>query len=403
VLAVRLALRNVWRNPARSLVTTAAVVAGVAVLVLGEAVIGGLEENIVRGEVDARSSHVLIRGADAGPFLTADALLSVPPALSQALEARAAAWTERLVFPVRATRGTREVRLTVYGIEPDRDAHVFPRTTWRLDGREPGPGELLLSAAAARALEANVGDIVGIEVASVGGALDAARWTVSGRYTTGNPALDRFCAFAQRSDADALLHADGRASHVAVRLPSRAEAAAFASKVAPDAPPGSTVRTWVDETADMMALQAVRQRALELLVGALLAMSASGIANTMFMAIHERTQEIGTLRALGMTRVSVAVTLTLEGAILGALGSGLGVGLAAVVVAHGHTAGIDLGPLLSRAGGALPIASMLYLPLQPGVWSAAASFGLLVAVVGSAVPAWVGAGGHPADAMRGST
>jgi len=49
------------------------------------------------------------------------------------------------------------------------------------------------------------------------------------------------------------------------------------------------------------------------------------VANTMGTAILERTREIGTLRALGMKRRSVNLLFSLEGAMLGFLGSILGI------------------------------------------------------------------------------
>jgi hypothetical protein len=48
------------------------------------------------------------------------------------------------------------------------------------------------------------------------------------------------------------------------------------------------------------------------------------VANTINMAVGERTGEIGTLRALGMKRGPVRSMFLIEGAMLGAVGAGLG-------------------------------------------------------------------------------
>jgi ABC-type lipoprotein release transport system permease subunit len=64
-----------------------------------------------------------------------------------------------------------------------------------------------------------------------------------------------------------------------------------------------------------------------LLTSVLLIIIAVGIMNTLWIAIRERTREIGTLRAIGMRRRAVMVMFVLEAFCLGALGTALGAGL----------------------------------------------------------------------------
>ncbi|MBA7697653.1 ABC transporter permease YtrF [subsurface metagenome] len=49
------------------------------------------------------------------------------------------------------------------------------------------------------------------------------------------------------------------------------------------------------------------------------------VINTMGMAVLERTREIGTLRALGLKRRGVSLLFAIEGAMLGFLGTILGI------------------------------------------------------------------------------
>lgn len=68
------------------------------------------------------------------------------------------------------------------------------------------------------------------------------------------------------------------------------------------------------------------------------------VANTMSMAVIERTQEIGTLRALGLRRGAVRRLFVAEGAILGVLGATLGVGLGVAVAMAINHAGMTWTP-----------------------------------------------------------
>jgi putative ABC transport system permease protein len=52
-----------------------------------------------------------------------------------------------------------------------------------------------------------------------------------------------------------------------------------------------------------------------------------GIVNTLALSIFERTREIGLLRAVGMTRRQLASTIRYEAAIVGLIGTILGLGL----------------------------------------------------------------------------
>ncbi len=101
------------------------------------------------------------------------------------------------------------------------------------------------------------------------------------------------------------------------------------------------VTNWEDEIAFVQwTLTAITWLSF-VLIGILLAIIAVGIMNTLWIAIRERTREIGTLRAIGMQRTGVlamflveALSLSLASALFGAL---LGLLVCALInAAHLH-------------------------------------------------------------------
>jgi putative ABC transport system permease protein len=91
------------------------------------------------------------------------------------------------------------------------------------------------------------------------------------------------------------------------------------------------VTSWEDELSFIMwtyrALQALSFILMVILIGIMVA----GIMNTLWIAIRERTREIGTLRAIGMQKLGVARLFLFEAVMLGIIGALVGVALGAFV------------------------------------------------------------------------
>lgn len=92
------------------------------------------------------------------------------------------------------------------------------------------------------------------------------------------------------------------------------------------------VTTWEDELSYMMWTFTALQGLSFLLMLILLAIMIAGIMNTLWIAIRERTREIGTLRAIGMQQTGVARLFLFEAGMLGVLGAAAGVILGGIVI-----------------------------------------------------------------------
>jgi putative ABC transport system permease protein len=108
--------------------------------------------------------------------------------------------------------------------------------------------------------------------------------------------------------------------------------------------------TWEDEQAVLRWLVRGLNALSGVLVFFLMALISVGMTNSMWIAIRERTKEIGTLRAIGMSRFRVLCMFLAEGFLLGLFSTALGAVVGAVA-----------GTLLNRAQIPLPMGAQLIL------------------------------------------
>jgi putative ABC transport system permease protein len=103
--------------------------------------------------------------------------------------------------------------------------------------------------------------------------------------------------------------------------------------------------SWEEETAVFQWSIKAMDGLTAILTVVLLIIIAIGIMNSMWIAIRERTREIGTLRAIGMQRLRIGVMFVIEAFTLAALGTTLGalLGLVVVGVLNGAHIGIPPG------------------------------------------------------------
>jgi len=82
--------------------------------------------------------------------------------------------------------------------------------------------------------------------------------------------------------------------------------------------------TWRDEVLILTWVLTAVDTVSFALVSVLVVLIGIGIMNSMGISVRERTNEIGTLRAIGMGRVSVLLMFVTEAGLLGAIATGFG-------------------------------------------------------------------------------
>lgn len=136
------------------------------------------------------------------------------------------------------------------------------------------------------------------------------------------------------------------------------------------------VTTWEDEVSFLTWILTALTTLSAVLLSILALIIAVGVMNTMWIAVRERTSEIGTLRAIGMGRGQVLLLFLLESLVLGLVAATVGALLGAAVAFAVDRAHLDI-PI--EALRVILMSDALHLVVRPShVAIAAGALSLLV-------------------------
>jgi putative ABC transport system permease protein len=238
-----------------------------------------------------------------------------------------------------------------------------------IEGRmfDSGKREIIVSRRLAQRFDnMNVGSTVKVGVREL---------KVVGHFDAGGSAFDSE-AWMDADEARSLFSRDNYCS-VLVRPVSEAAGKTLGDRLEADkrlalrAVP--EVKYYSELTKTAMPIRFAGKRlAIAMSIGAVLA-----AMNTMYASVGARTREIGTLRVMGFQRVSIVISILIEGAFLASIGGLFGCGLALLL--NGYRAGTFNFQTFGE--------TVFELKLTPEIAAQAIVFAAIVGIIGSLLPA----------------
>lgn len=402
----RVALRFLREGRMQTLLIIVGVAAGVAVIAYISALINGLQSNTLAKTLGAQA-HISLRAPD--DLVTPAALPVAGAAVLTETQPRAqrlrsvANWQalvpllERLpdvagVSPMvsgsgLALRGEASQAIALMGVDLDRYDRVVGLRSKVVSGSPRLlPGEAIVGRELAQDLGVRVGDRLTVQTGGAGGTVsDAVR--VTALVDLGVKDLNRRTVIVPLRAAQSLLALPGGATQIDLTLKDVWVAQTLASELQTRLP--YKIESWQESNAQLVSALNAQSISTAIIRGVVLAVVVLGIASVLVVSVVQKGREIGILRAMGATRGQVLRVFLVQGAVVGVLGSVLGLLLAvALIWVFTHfVRGSDGLPLFSIA---LPPAMALQVALIASVC------GVLAAVA----PARRAAALDPAQAIR---
>ncbi len=406
IFYLRLALRNALRKPVRTVITASSVVIGVSMIILAWAFLDGLDSAIIDGQVHCDSGHFRI--AAKGFFENEEEAgldwLIEDPEQAMALLRAAGDFRlyPRLTFPGRLSDGRYSTMASGVGIDPASTFAEFRLPMkQRLDPRkQDGLGPIWLGANLAKSFGFTVGDSLTLLARTRYGSFTADEYRVAGLIESQNPAIDNLKFFLPLEVVQELLDAEGAVTEVVGFASSRSRALELPELLGRSLEKaGLELQTWFYRAEPILKINQMRRKIFGVIIGIIMLIAASSIANTVVMSCFERVREIGTLRALGFQKSGIAGLLLAETLFIGLLGSAVG-GAAGAGLVFWLRDGLDLSGLVSGGDYGVSFSAVIYFELTFSRIAWAFLLGLVVTTLSALYPALKFSGLSPSEAMR---
>jgi lipoprotein-releasing system permease protein len=269
------------------------------------------------------------------------------------------------------------------GVDLDRyDRIVHLRSKVIAGQARLGPGESVIGRELADDLGLRVGDRFSLVTGTVTESL-----RVTALVDLGVRDLNRRTVIVPLRAAQSLLGLPGGATTLDLALVDVWAAQALTDELERRYP--YKVESWQEANAQLVSALNAQSVSTALIRGVVMIVVVLGIASVLVVSVVQKRREIGILRAMGATQGQVLRVFLLQGAIVGAIGSTLGVLLAALLVWLFST--------FVRGSDGLPLFTIA---LAPGLALRIAALATLCGVLAAVAPARRAAALDPAQAIR---
>ena len=308
------------------------------------------------------------------------------------------------------TRGDAVRGVLVRGVEPAAEPAVSDIAS-RVRGEplsalKDGEFGIVLGGELARALGVSLGEKITLiapqgQVTPAGVVPRLKQFTLTGTFDSGHYEYDSALAMIHIGDAQRLFRVEGPTG-VRLKIADMQRAPEVAAELAKTLPPNLLVRDWTKQNRSWFAAVQVEKRMMFIILALIVAVAAFNLVSTLVMTVTEKQADIAILRTLGATPRSVMAVFIVQGALIGVLGTLLGVAGGLFIANNLDT----IFPTIERLAGFPLIPQDIYfissLPSDPRASDIVpiALISIVLSLVATLYPSWRASRVRPAEALR---
>lgn len=402
---LKLGVRNIFRNARRTVITLAAMAFGAAAIILFGGFVHfmfwGVRENAIHSEL----GHIQLyqRGfSEKGhvePFAYLITDVARIMALLESVE-HITLVTPRLRLSGLISTGETTTSCSGLGVDPDKEADLSSFVNI-IDGQDLSQRQAngaILGKGLAAGVGAKPGDSLTILSTTRHGSINAAEVVVRGIFESGSKEFDDRAMKVPLPLVESLLDTEGAVQSLVIMLDKTEHTALVRDRLRAlfaQHQLDLEIKTWEDLALRYHQVRNLLQNIFNVVTIIVSVIAVLGVANTLTMAVFERTREVGTIMAIGTKRRGVVALFLTEGFLLGVLGGllglAVGIGLAKLISIHGI-------PMAPPPGSTRAFIARIW--VIPSVLGLAFTLSLMTALLSSFYPAFRASRLHVVEALR---
>ncbi|RJF98276.1 lipoprotein-releasing ABC transporter permease subunit [Noviherbaspirillum saxi] len=386
-----------------SLISMAGIALGVAALIVVLSVMNGFQKE-VRDRMLSVLSHIEVYDASGS---LPDWHVTAKEAM-QVKEVKGAA--PYVAAQAMMTRDDTVRGVIIRGVLPEEEPKVSDVASQVRDGSfnnlKSGEFNIVLGRELARGLHVEVGDKVTMiapqgQITPAGVLPRLKQFTVGGIFEAGHHEYDSGLAFIHIDDAMRMFKLEAP-SGLRLRVEDMQRAPEVALTLSRILNGNLLILDWSKQNRTWFAAVQTEKRMMFIILTLIIAVAAFNLVSTLVMTVTDKQADIAILRTLGASPASILKIFMIQGALVGLLGTAIGVGLGVLVSMN-----IDvIVPFIERMLGVQFLSKEIYLITSlpsdlrwPDVWRIG-GVAVILAFLATLYPSWRAANVRPAEALR---
>ncbi|MCH7896430.1 MAG: lipoprotein-releasing ABC transporter permease subunit [candidate division NC10 bacterium] len=311
-----------------TLISSGGVALGVMALIVVLSVMSGFEKDL-RDKILGTNAHVVLLRFGEGGITDVDKLLPRITPLPHV--AAAAPFT---LHQVMLTSRHGVMGAVLRGIDPEREGQVtdLARNMKKgsLDALSRDGEGIILGKSLAASLGISVGDPVNV-VSPVGGGVTplgmaprVKQFTVVGVFEAGMYEYDAGLAYIPIPAAQTFFRMGKSVTGVEIKLDDIYQAPQVAGQMQEELRFPFYTRTWMEMNKNLFSALKLEKTVMFIILVMIVLVAAFGVVSTLTMLVMEKTREIAILKSMGATAAGIMRIFILDGVVIGAVGTLVG-------------------------------------------------------------------------------